>query len=78
MKITKSQLKQIITEALEEVPTGIPGTRAMYAICAGIIGKQKKIIHSKKWVESRVQLQDKFWCDLYDGGNEDYKIWRII
>ena len=49
-----------------------------YAISAGFIGKQKKIIHSKKWIESRVQLQDKFWCDLYDGGNEDYKAWRII
>jgi len=49
-----------------------------YGICAGFIGKQKKIIHSKEWVEYRVAKEDKFWCDLYDGGNDDYKLWRMI
>ena len=49
-----------------------------YCICAGFVGKKKKIIHSKNWVGDRVNNEDKFWIDLYDGGNEDYSIWRLI
>ena len=49
-----------------------------YSICAGFIGKQKKIIHSQEWVKERVDEGDKFWVDLYEGGNDDYKIWKLI
>ena len=49
-----------------------------FCICAGFIGKEKRIIHNKEWVESRVSLNDKFWLDLYNGGNKDYNIWRLI
>ena len=49
-----------------------------YAICAGMIGKHKKIIHSEEWVLSRVKKNDKFWVDLYKGGNEDYYLWRLL
>ena len=49
-----------------------------FAISAGFIGKKKKIIHSQEWVEYRVEAADKFWCDLYTGGNEDYKLWKLI
>jgi len=49
-----------------------------FCICAGFIGKEKKIIHNKEWVESRARLKDKFWLDLYNGGNKDYSIWRLI
>ena len=49
-----------------------------FCICAGFIGKQKKIIHSKNWVEDRASKNDKFWVDLLNGGNEDYSIWRLI
>ena len=49
-----------------------------YNICAGFIGKHKKIIHSDEWVRERCYLEDKFWCDLYNGGNYDYKLWRLI
>lgn len=49
-----------------------------FCICAGFIGKQKKIIHSKDWVENRANKNDKFWVDLLNGGNYDYSIWRLL
>ena len=49
-----------------------------FCICAGFVGRQKKIIHSKKWLENRIKVGDKFWVDLYNGGNEDYSIWRLV
>lgn len=49
-----------------------------FCICAGFIGKEKKIIHSKNWVQGRMNENDKFWIDLYHGGNKDYKIWKLI
>jgi hypothetical protein len=57
---------------------GIISSPSTFAICAGFIGKHKKILHSKKWVNSRVSLNDKFWVDLNNGGNEDYSLWRLI
>ena len=49
-----------------------------YCISAGFIGKEKKIIHSKEWLDYRVEEDDKFWVDLYNGGNEDYKLWKMV
>ena len=49
-----------------------------FCISAGVVGKVKKIIHSKEWVMDRVEKKDKFWVDLYNGGNDDYKLWRLI
>ena len=49
-----------------------------FCISAGFVGKKKKIIHSERWVMDRVNKQDKFWVDLYNGGNEDYKTWRLM
>ena len=49
-----------------------------FCICSAMIGKQTHVIHSKKWIDSRVEAQDKFWLDLSNGGNEDYSIWRLI
>tara|TARA_Y100001963_G_C6741248_1_gene429076 strand:+ start:579 stop:1298 length:720 start_codon:yes stop_codon:yes gene_type:complete len=49
-----------------------------FGIAAGLIGKHKKIIHSKKWVLDRVSREDKFWVDLHAGGNEDYSLWRLV
>ena len=48
-----------------------------FCICSGFIGKKKKIIHSEKWIKSRVDVGDKFWVDLYGGGYSDYSIWRL-
>ena len=49
-----------------------------YCICAGFIGKEKKIIHSEKWLKDRLDAEDKFWFDLNGGGNKDYSIWRLV
>ena len=50
-----------------------------FAISAGILGKQnKKIIHSKEWVEYAAGKYDTFWKDLYDGGNDTYSCWKFI
>ena len=49
-----------------------------FCISAGAIGKRKNIIHSKEWIENRLAKKDKFWVDLYNGGNDNYKLWRII
>lgn len=49
-----------------------------FCICAGFIGKHKKIIHSEKWVKDRVEKVDNFWYDLYNGGNEDYSLYKLI
>ena len=49
-----------------------------YNICAGFIGKHKKIIHSQEWIDNRVKVNDKFWVDLNNGGNDDYSIWRLV
>ena len=44
----------------------------------GAIGKRKNIIHSKEWIENRLAKKDKFWVDLYNEGNEDYRLWRAV
>ena len=31
---------------------------------------KEEIIHSEKWINSRVAVNDKFWVDLSNGGNE--------
>ena len=49
-----------------------------FCICTGFIGKKKKIMHSKGWVEDRANQGDKFWIDLLGGGSEDYSAWRLL
>lgn len=49
-----------------------------FAICAGFMGKEKEIIHSKKWVDSRVDKNDSFWLGVANGGNNNYKIKTLI
>ena len=49
-----------------------------FAICAGIMGKKKEIIHSQKWVDSRNRKDDIFWIGVKNGGNKNYKIHKLI
>lgn len=49
-----------------------------YCIAAGFIGKNKKIIHSERWLLDRINYGDKFWIDLFSGGNQDYKLWAKV
>lgn len=49
-----------------------------FCISSGFIGKNKKIIHSNKWIENRIKQNDKFWVDLEQGGNKNYSLWKRI
>jgi hypothetical protein len=49
-----------------------------YCLSSGFIGKHKKIIHSKEWVLKRAEKNDMFWVNLREGGNEDYKLWKLV
>lgn len=49
-----------------------------FAICAGFMGKEKEIIHSKKWVDSRIAKNDGFWMGVANGGNNNYKVKNLI
>ena len=48
-----------------------------FSISAGIISNAK-IIHSKEWIDSRNNVNDKFWVELYKGGNACYSIYKLI
>jgi hypothetical protein len=49
-----------------------------FCMAAGFIGKKKKIIHSESWLLDRINNEDKFWIDLVNRGNQDYKIWAKV
>jgi hypothetical protein len=49
-----------------------------FAISAGFMGKKKEIIHSQKWVDSRYEKDDMFWVGVKNGGNKNYKIYKLI
>tara|TARA_R110000796_G_scaffold239892_2_gene360718 strand:+ start:700 stop:1395 length:696 start_codon:yes stop_codon:yes gene_type:complete len=49
-----------------------------FCITSGFIGKSKNIIHSKEWIKNRIDNEDKFWKDLYNGGNQNYSLWEVI
>ena len=50
-----------------------------FCITAGFIGKDKKIIHSEKWIKDRAFKKDKFWEILYNtGGNINYNLWKVV
>jgi len=49
-----------------------------FCMTAGFIGKKKRIIHSEQWLLDRINHEDKFWIDLCNGGNRDYKIWKRV
>jgi hypothetical protein len=55
--------------ANSEVLISSPST---FSIWAGILGKRKKVIHSKTWVDYRAKENDIFWINLQNGGNEYY------
>lgn len=49
-----------------------------FCISAGIVQREKKIIHSKEWIDSRVSVNDTFWVKLLEGGNNNYKLWKTF
>lgn len=50
-----------------------------YSISAGFCGKpNKKIIHSKEWVNYQCEKKDKFWIGFDNGGNRNYKKYQLL
>lgn len=49
-----------------------------FAILAGCIGKPKKIIHDKNWLESAVNRNDTFWVKLTKTSNPSYSLWKCF
>lgn len=58
---------------------GIISAPSTFSIAAGFCGKEnKKIIHSKNWVDYQMEKGDKFWVEFNNGGNNNYKKYKII
>ena len=49
-----------------------------FAIWGGILGKKKRIIHSKEWMAYALKKNDKFWVDLNNDRSEYYRLWRTV
>ncbi len=47
-----------------------------FAIFAGILGKNKKIIHAKSWLDYAVAQNDTFWVKLLKSESQYYSIWK--
>ena len=56
----------------------IISSHSTFNICAGYLHKIKKIIHCKFFIEQFIKKNDKFWVDLYNGGNKYYSLWKLI
>jgi hypothetical protein len=49
-----------------------------FAILAGCIGKPKKIIHDKSWLDYAVNRNDIFWLKLSRTSNPYYSLWKTF
>ena len=49
-----------------------------FAIFAGILGKQKRIIHSKCWLDYATDRNDMFWVRLKETNNPYYNLWKAF
>ena len=49
-----------------------------FAIWGGILGRRKRIIHSRVWLDYAIAKSDRFWQELAAGGNEYYKLWKTF
>jgi len=73
---TQDLTSDFINLSYSDVIISSPST---FNICAGFCGKPDKIIiHNKKWVEDRNAANDAFWVHLYQGGNKNYKLYKLI
>lgn len=49
-----------------------------FAIFAGVLGKQKKIIHSKAWIDYATGRNDAFWVKLASCQSPYYSLWKTL
>jgi hypothetical protein len=72
---SKEAIYDFYTMSICDVIISSPST---FSIWAGILGNEKKIIHSASWIENRINANDKFWIDFDNSNCETYKLWRKI
>ena len=53
-------------------------TPSTFSIWGGCLGKRKKIIHDKKWMEYSVARNDTFWVKLAESGSPYYSLWNVF
>lgn len=49
-----------------------------FAIFAGCLGKNKKIIHAKSWMDYAIKQNDTFWVKLSETNNPYYSLWKVL
>jgi hypothetical protein len=49
-----------------------------FAIFGGILGKRKKIIHDKSWMDHVLEINDPFWVRLNSTSNPYYQLWKTF
>ena len=49
-----------------------------FAFWAGVLGKKKKIIHNKTWLDYNVDRNIKFWVDIRKSNSEIYSVYKEI
>jgi len=49
-----------------------------FCIWAGILGPEKKIIHSKEWMNYRIENEDEFWKNLDSKKSITYNLYKKI
>ena len=49
-----------------------------FAILAACLGRSKKIIHSRDWLDYAVSNNDKFWVDLIKSKSPYYSLWKSL
>lgn len=49
-----------------------------FAFWAGVFGKEKKIIHSKKWLDYNESKEIKFWSDIRKSTSDVYSVYKEI
>lgn len=70
---SREAIYDFYTMSLCDVIISSPST---FSIWAGVLGKNKKIIHSNNWLQNRIKENDKFWVDLDKSDNTIYKLWK--
>lgn len=49
-----------------------------FSIFAGCLGKPKKIIHDKNWLDYAISRNDIFWVKLSETSNSYYSLWKTF
>ena len=80
LKVKEGNINDLSSDFIEmsnsDIIISSPST---FSIAAGFCGKpNKKIIHSKSWVDYQCGKGDKFWLGFNNGGNKNYKKYKLI